>query len=131
MKNLLKTPFLQNTSVGCFCILNAEQIGRRYASEKTNDIRNSASEAYLEPSQKSTSVLFEAVNSFRKKFYVKKLTGFEYLNARLSMSLNLLQTKYWHISAQCCILYINQSFDLHCKSNDWFLQIMQHWAEMD
>ena len=94
MENLLKTPFLQNTSVGCFCILNAEQIGRRYASEKTNDIRNSASEAYLEPSQKSTSVLFEAVNSFRKEFHVKKLTGFEYLNARLSMSLNLLQTKY-------------------------------------
>ena len=34
------------------------------------------------------------------------------------------------ISAQCCISYRNQSFDLQCKSNDWFLYRTQHWAEM-
>ena len=46
------------------------------------------------------------------------------------------------ISAQCCISYRNQSFDLqcisyrnqssdlHCKSNDCFLHEMQHWAEL-
>ena len=33
-------------------------------------------------------------------------------------------------SAQCCIPYRNQSFDLHCKSNDWFLYEIEHWAEM-
>ena len=33
------------------------------------------------------------------------------------------------ISAQCCISYGNQSFDFHCKSNDWFRYEMQHWAE--
>ena len=33
-------------------------------------------------------------------------------------------------SAQCCISYRNQSFDLKCKSNNWFLREMQHWAEM-
>ena len=36
----------------------------------------------------------------------------------------------WPISAQCCILYRNQSFDFHCKSNDWFLYGMPHLAEM-
>ena len=35
------------------------------------------------------------------------------------------------ILAQRCISYGNQSFDLNCKSNDWFLYEMQHWAEMD
>ena len=34
------------------------------------------------------------------------------------------------ILAQRCISYGNQSFDLNCKSNDWFLYEMQHWAEM-
>ena len=34
------------------------------------------------------------------------------------------------ISAQCGILYRNQSLDLHCKSDDWSLYVMQHWAEM-
>ena len=29
------------------------------------------------------------------------------------------------ILAQCCIPYRNQSFDLNCKSNDWFLYGMQ------
>ena len=33
------------------------------------------------------------------------------------------------ISPKCCISYRNQ-FDLQCKSNDWFLFKMQHWAEM-
>ena len=37
---------------------------------------------------------------------------------------------YSAISAQCCISYRNQSFDLHCKSNYWFLYEIQHWAEM-
>ena len=27
-------------------------------------------------------------------------------------------------------LYRNQSPDLHCKSSDWFLHVMQDWAEM-
>ena len=30
----------------------------------------------------------------------------------------------------CCVSYRNQSIDLHCKSNDWFLYEMQLWAEM-
>ena len=34
------------------------------------------------------------------------------------------------ISAQCCISYRNQSFDLHSKSNDWCLYEMLHWADM-
>ena len=33
------------------------------------------------------------------------------------------------ISALCCVSYRNQSYDLHCKSNDWFLYETQHWAE--
>ena len=44
---------------------------------------------------------------------------------------------YVYISAQCCISYRNQSFDLLrkviqllSKSNDWFLYEMQHLAEM-
>ena len=35
------------------------------------------------------------------------------------------------ISAQCYISHINQSCDLQCKPNDWFLYEMQHWAEMN
>ena len=31
---------------------------------------------------------------------------------------------------QCYFSYRNQSFDLLCKSNDWFQFGMQHWAEM-
>ena len=34
------------------------------------------------------------------------------------------------ILAQYCISYRNQSYVLHCKSNDWFLNEMQRWAEM-
>ena len=33
-------------------------------------------------------------------------------------------------SPQCCIPYRNQSFDLHRKSNDWFLYEIEHWTEM-
>ena len=33
------------------------------------------------------------------------------------------------ISPKCCVSHRNQ-FDLQCKSNDWFLFKMQHWAEM-
>ena len=29
-----------------------------------------------------------------------------------------------------CISYRNQLFDFLCKSNDWFLYQMQHWAEI-
>ena len=36
----------------------------------------------------------------------------------------------WPISIQCWIWYRNRSFELHCKSNDWFLNEMQHKAEM-
>ena len=35
-----------------------------------------------------------------------------------------------NISAQCCTSYINQSFDLHYKSNGRFLYEVQHWAEI-
>lgn len=31
---------------------------------------------------------------------------------------------------QCYFSYRNQSFDLLCKSNEWFLYEMQHWAEI-
>ena len=34
------------------------------------------------------------------------------------------------IAAQYCISSRNQSFDLLCKSNEWFLYEMQHWAEI-
>ena len=34
------------------------------------------------------------------------------------------------ISAQFYISNRNQSFDVQCKSNDWFLYEMQHLAEM-
>ena len=34
------------------------------------------------------------------------------------------------ISVQCCISYRNQSLDLLCKLNDWFLYEMQHWAKI-
>ena len=34
------------------------------------------------------------------------------------------------ISVQCSISYRKQSFDLHSKSNNWFLYEMQHWAEV-
>ena len=33
------------------------------------------------------------------------------------------------ISVQCCISYRNQSFDLHCKSNNWFQYEEDRWAE--
>ena len=33
-------------------------------------------------------------------------------------------------SAQGYVSYRNQSFVLQCKSNDWFLYVMQHWIEM-
>ena len=29
----------------------------------------------------------------------------------------------------CCISYRNQSIDLLCKSNDWFLYEMQYWTD--
>ena len=32
--------------------------------------------------------------------------------------------------SQCCILYRNESYDLQFKSDDWFLNRMQDWAEM-
>ena len=34
------------------------------------------------------------------------------------------------ISAQCYVWCRNQSFDLQCISNGWFLYEMQHWIEM-
>ena len=34
-------------------------------------------------------------------------------------------------SVQFCISYRKQSFDLLCKSNDWFLCEMQHWTKMN
>ena len=34
------------------------------------------------------------------------------------------------ISAQCCLSFKNQSFNLQGNSNDWFPYEMQHWVEM-
>ena len=34
------------------------------------------------------------------------------------------------ISAWCYVLYGNQSFDLQCKPNNWFLYEMYYWAEI-
>ena len=61
--------------------------------------------------------------------------------AKLFLEINIIRnspengfTDYaWNnslISNHCHISYRNQSFDLHCKSNGWFLYEMQHWAEM-
>ena len=35
-----------------------------------------------------------------------------------------------NFTAEYCISSRNQSFDLHCKSNDWLLDEIQNWAEM-
>ena len=41
--------------------------------------------------------------------------------------INIYVSISWHQpSVQCCISYINQSFDLQSKSVDWFLYEMQH-----
>ena len=37
----------------------------------------------------------------------------------------------WPISHQRCILCRNQSLLLLCKTNDWFLYEMQHWADTE
>ena len=37
---------------------------------------------------------------------------------------------YKSISAQCCISYWNQLFNLHRESNDWFIYEMRHWAKI-
>ena len=42
----------------------------------------------------------------------------------------ILLRKKLRIPVQYCISYRNQSFDLHCKSNDWFLYEMQHWPKI-
>ena len=37
---------------------------------------------------------------------------------------------YLPIEAQGCFSHKNQSFGLHCKSDDWFLCRTQHWDEI-
>ena len=37
---------------------------------------------------------------------------------------------YLNISTQCCHSYRNHSFNLHCKSNGWFLHGIQNWTEV-
>ena len=39
------------------------------------------------------------------------------------------KVSYIYATSAHCILYTNQSFDLQCKSNDWFIYEMQNWAE--
>ena len=54
------------------------------------------------------------------------LTGF----SRKLFHMSSNSVAFLTLSAQCCVLYRNQSFNLHYKSNDWFQYEMQHWVEM-
>ena len=63
---------------------------------------------------------------FCRKLYFK-LLHFELLH---NCAFGFSNIKSLPDSAQHCISYRNQSFDLHCKSNDWFLYEMLRRVEM-
>ena len=68
-------------------------------------------------------------NSIQQEKLVTKLS-LRYFAMSQEMLLSILtnlQSISEQISAQCCISYKNHSFNLQCKTSDWFLYEMQHY----
>ena len=53
-----------------------------------------------------------------------------YLSVDISWSKSSIKRLCKPVTTNCFIPYKNQSFNLHCISNDWFLHEMHHWVEM-
>ena len=89
------------------------------------------------PNSKFSSSYFPAFRLNTEIYEVKMRKNTDQKNCKYVRFLRAASSseRYWvtskSISTKCSILYKNQSYDLRCKSNDWFLYKMQHWAEMD
>ena len=79
-----------------------------------------------------TVKVFKNRSSFLKTAFHKYLRG-PFLNT-LTHKLLCKRSVHWNVwlthFSLCYISYRNQSFYLHCKSNDWFLYEMRQWAVM-
>ena len=71
---------------------------------------------YVQSNNKDTDVvLVSLLLTYFTPFSSISLVDFEHVNVSGKS-----------VMVQCYIPHRNQSFDLHCKSNDWFLYEMQY-----
>ena len=68
-----------------------------------------------------------ALGFFKINNIESKIASVDVILAPFTATLSSINFKPFQ---QCCIWYRNQSFDLLCKTNNWFLCELQHWTEM-